>query len=328
MPFNKIFSHHNDSNFNDYLKNKKGKEILKNLKSKSKSFNTNINIDKFVSYEERRLLTTTYYDYLNNITNINILNPTSLNKGQTSFIICEKNLDHLNVCNECSKESESESELEFNFQNSYNNCKELKKILYPYGFCSNNINNNFNNDNVNNDNNNNNKNNNINKNKNNNKIDLSIYLNRNIFPQFSENKYGDRDEKTSTEIPRKIKTEMYPTINKFIFDYENNIDYFMKQSKMKAFSVYPHIISNKNIEITEFKENYYHYPSNFYNNFDQFIAQNNNNNNNQSPSFNLPISKDTSDDKSNFTNTKIQSRIIPDRNIIDIAVLSQEYSNK
>ena len=311
MPFNKIFSHDNDTNFNDYIKNKKGKEILKNIKSKSQNSNTNSNIDKFGSYEERRLLTTTYYDYLknvNNITNINTLHPITLNNGQTSFIICEKIKDHLHICNECFKESESESKYIYQ-----NNCKELKKILYPYGLYNNS------NNNINNNNNNNNSNININSNK----IDLSKYLNHTVLPIFSQKKQEIQEQ----EQIKKNKTVMYPTITKFIFEPENNIDYFKKQSTMKAYSVYPHIISNKNIENIEFKEKYYHYPSNFYNNFDQFISQNNNNNNNV-PTFNLPVGKDTRDDKSDFTNTKVQTRIIPERNIIDIAVLSQEYSNK
>ena len=320
MSFKKIFSHDNDTNFNDYLKNKKGKEILKNIKSKYQNTNTNTNstIDKFVSYEERRLLTRTYYNYLNyedkhNIAKINILHPTSLNNGQTSFIICEKIKDHLHMCSECFKESEYQ-----------NNCTELKRILYPYGFYSNS------NSNSNNTSNSSNNNNNNTSNSNSNKIDLSKYLNHTILPVFSqktqEQEQEKEKEKEQEQEQIKInKTEMYPTITKFIFEPEKNIDYFKKQSKMNAYSVYPHIITNKNIENTPVKENYYHYPSNFYNNFDQFINQNTNI---HVPSFNLPVGKDTKDDKSDFTNTNIQTRIIPERNIIDIAVLSQEYSNK
>jgi len=122
MPFKKIFSHDNDSNFNDYLKNKKGKEILKNIKSKSKNLYSNSNIDKFVSYEERRLLTKTYFDYMNNqkkISNLNILNPVSLSDGQTSFIICEKLKNHLNNCKECLKESDINSYSNSNFNYNY-----------------------------------------------------------------------------------------------------------------------------------------------------------------------------------------------------------------
>jgi len=121
-----------------------------------------------------------------------------------------------------------------------------------------------------------------------------------------------------------IKCRQQSSINKFIIELENDVDYFKKQSKINTYSIYPHIITNINSEVTGYKESYY--PSNFYNNFDQFLNQNNNNN--QNPSFSLPINKDLINDKSDFTNTKIQTRIIPERNIIDIAVLSQKYSNE
>jgi hypothetical protein len=294
MPFRKIFSNDNDTNFNDYLKNKKGKEILKNIKSKSK----NSNINKYVSYEELTLLTRTYYNYLNNendATNICNPIPISLNDGQTSFIICEKIQDHFNTCNECFKESHSTYH-----NHSYSYCKELKRILYPYGCYIKNINN-----------------------LKNNKIDLSKYLNQHNLPIFSDDNNDNNNEEQITIT----KMVMYPTLSNFIFESEKDIDYFKKQSKMNDYSIYPHNNINKNLDL---KEKYYLSNSNFYNNFDQFIIQNKNNDNNpnlynnNNNNLNMNMNMNMNMDK----NTKIQTRKNPQRNIIDVAVLSKEYSNK
>ena len=57
----RVFSHLNDINYNDYIKNKIGVEVLKNIKS-NKS-NTNINelvIKKFDSHSDLIILTKIY----------------------------------------------------------------------------------------------------------------------------------------------------------------------------------------------------------------------------------------------------------------------------
>jgi hypothetical protein len=60
----RVFSHLTDINYNDYLKNKIGVEILKNIKDNKNNDTINgIIIKKFVNHSELINLTKTYYNY-------------------------------------------------------------------------------------------------------------------------------------------------------------------------------------------------------------------------------------------------------------------------
>ena len=122
----KIFSNNTDLNFSQYLKNKNGIEILKNLQSKK----TNT-IDYFLSYDDFILLTKTYFNYLYLDTPCSQV-PTNLYESNTSFMIYEKLLSHLKDCNKCLFSKD--------ILQMYD-CKELIGILYPYGeYIENNLN--------------------------------------------------------------------------------------------------------------------------------------------------------------------------------------------
>ena len=122
----KIFSNKTDLNFSQYLKNKNGIEILKNLQSKK----TNT-IDYFLSYDDFILLTKTYFNYLYLDTPCSQV-PMNLYESNTSFMIYEKLLSHLKDCNKCRFSKD--------ILQMYD-CKELIGILYPYGeYIENNLN--------------------------------------------------------------------------------------------------------------------------------------------------------------------------------------------
>lgn len=124
----RVFSHSNDINFNDYIKNKRGVEIIKNTKSK---IGPKI-IKYFYSYSDFITLAKVYYKYLTN-GQIGISVPTNILSTNTSFLIYDKVNAHVNNCKYC-----------YNFKNSldtcYQNCDDLVGILYPYGnYISNNL---------------------------------------------------------------------------------------------------------------------------------------------------------------------------------------------
>lgn len=115
----RVFATNNDINFNDYLQNKNGIEIIKNIKSKK---HINQDINKFVSYNEFITLTKTFYKYL--LTNKHISIPNSILESRTSFIVYHELLSHMKDCSLCRycKNIFKLSE-----------CKEVQNILYPYG---------------------------------------------------------------------------------------------------------------------------------------------------------------------------------------------------
>ena len=124
----RVFSHSNDINFNDYLKNKKGVEMIKNTKSK---IGPTV-IKYFYSYSDFITLAKVYYKYLTR-GDIGFSVPTNILNTNTSFLVYDKINAHVNNCKYC-----------YNFKNNlntcYQNCDDLLGILYPYGkYISNNI---------------------------------------------------------------------------------------------------------------------------------------------------------------------------------------------
>jgi len=58
----RIFSKNNDTSYNDYLKYKKGKTIITNIKSKNKSDNK---IVSYLSYNDFLIVVQTFYKFSN-----------------------------------------------------------------------------------------------------------------------------------------------------------------------------------------------------------------------------------------------------------------------
>lgn len=161
----RIFSHDNDTNFNDYLSNKKNIQIINNLKS-LKKLNKNYlvvnnnDIISYLSYNDFLLLSKTFYKNSNLIFS-NCKSPESIVDGKTSFI-CNKNTvnhkkkcdncDECSRCDDCSSCDDCRSCDSCNSCNkcckckkheNYNTCETNKTILYPYGNYDNKKNNNF-----------------------------------------------------------------------------------------------------------------------------------------------------------------------------------------
>lgn len=124
----RVFANEKDMNFNEYIKNKMGIEIIKNSKSKNKEFNYFLSYDRFI------LLTKTYFKYIQNNSS-GIMIPTNIYNTNTSFICYQSLLSHIKDCNHCKCCKDVLKLCE---------CHELKGILYPYGlYISKNIPNNF-----------------------------------------------------------------------------------------------------------------------------------------------------------------------------------------
>lgn len=116
----KVFSHSESINYNDYLKMKCGETILKNIKKR----NNNACINSFINYQDFLNITKSYYKYLHYSTCSKHL-LTNMYETNQSFVHHQYPLllNHLNTCNECSKIISLE-----NIQ-----CNQLLNILYPYG---------------------------------------------------------------------------------------------------------------------------------------------------------------------------------------------------
>ena len=118
MSKHRVFANNNILNFNDYLKYKNGKEIIKNIKTKP-----NQNINKFLNYEHFISLTKTYFKYF--ITpGIEIGIPVDIYNSNISFIVYDSLLSHIQDCNLCRFSKD--------IIRLYD-CDEVKGILYPYG---------------------------------------------------------------------------------------------------------------------------------------------------------------------------------------------------
>ena len=129
----RVFSHSTDINYNDYIKNKMGVEIFKNIKSSSVNSN-NINgytIKKFDSHNDLINLTKTYYNY-----NYYCLDKYSLQATKDLYNSNNSYVDS-NVNNIYDNTGNSDNNsVTIDCKNSvfYDNCKEdIVPVLYPYG---------------------------------------------------------------------------------------------------------------------------------------------------------------------------------------------------
>jgi len=121
MSKKRVFANNNNNlNFNDYLKYKTGKEIIKNVKTKPES---NKNINSFLNYEQFITLTKTYFKYFIN-EGLVIGIPVDIYNSNISFIVYKNLLSHIKDCNECRFSSDI---------TNFSECQAVKGILYPYG---------------------------------------------------------------------------------------------------------------------------------------------------------------------------------------------------
>jgi hypothetical protein len=111
----RVFSHKNELNYNEYTQNKNGIILLKNAKAKCN------NINRFLSYKEFITMTKAYYKYKYQ-KKCGLTAPTNLYNSNTSFIVYQKYIEHISNCDCCNKINIVENE-----------CKNLINILYPYG---------------------------------------------------------------------------------------------------------------------------------------------------------------------------------------------------
>ncbi len=118
MSYKKFFSNNDDTSYNDFLKIKKGREMIKKEIS-----NKRYNLNTFINYETFLILTKTFYDNLNK--RYKYAPPVSITNSNTSYINYKSILAHLHdddcdYCNKCPVEE-------------IVNCKYVANILYPYG---------------------------------------------------------------------------------------------------------------------------------------------------------------------------------------------------
>ena len=113
------FSNKQDVSYNDYLKTKKGKEIIKKSISDNKTY-----INTFINYETFLILTKTFYENINN--KYTVAPPVSITDSVTSHLNYKSVLAHVNDddCHYCKTCENIESIFE---------CKHVQNILYPYG---------------------------------------------------------------------------------------------------------------------------------------------------------------------------------------------------
>lgn len=119
---NRVFSHSNDNNFNDYIKNKRGLAIIQNIKSKI----GNNTIKYFFNYNDFIILTKVYYKHLSKTNNHHISVPTNMLSTNTSFLVYDQVQAHLNTCRFCNSSTDL-------FNLCETKCDNLLGILYPYG---------------------------------------------------------------------------------------------------------------------------------------------------------------------------------------------------
>ena len=123
MSFSKqrVFSHSENINYNDYLKNKNGIAMLKELKHRQTNMN-DISLHSFVNYDAFFTLSQTYYHSLGSNNTNKRYATQNMYESNTSYKILEDNCD-----------CDDESIIEDN-----KNCKN--NILYPYGeYCGKNV---------------------------------------------------------------------------------------------------------------------------------------------------------------------------------------------
>ena len=114
----RLFSSNNDITFNDYLSNKKGTEIIKQIKSNDGLLNM-----RFLSYNDFNMLIKAYSKN-SNILQTNIQSNVSINDKTKDLIYYEKIVSHIKICHYCKYNNQTISNLLL--------CNEIKNIIYAY----------------------------------------------------------------------------------------------------------------------------------------------------------------------------------------------------
>ena len=114
-----LFSNNDDLSFNNYLKLKKGREMIKKISS-----NNTFCLNKFINYDTFLTLSLAYYKQINNNKNLELKPPVSIVDSNTSFLNYNLLLSHMKDCTYCG----TCKEIYHVF-----NCKYVQNILYPYG---------------------------------------------------------------------------------------------------------------------------------------------------------------------------------------------------
>lgn len=118
---NRLFSHANETNCLDYIREKKGIAQLKAVKVEA----PNVTINYFFSYNDFINLTKVYFKFMRRNKCIVEKPPVSILDTNTSLLRYNQIKAHINNCRYCITADINDICL---FQ-----CEELKKILYPYG---------------------------------------------------------------------------------------------------------------------------------------------------------------------------------------------------
>lgn len=134
-----IFSKNNEINFNDYLKNKKGIEIIKNIQSKS---TTQKVLERFLSYQDFILLTKTYFQYSLQ-KNVPLQIAGDMYHSNSTFVMYQDMLSHMEDCHhckycknifklyDCSQVQNMLHNIQHDTTYSYNKKNELQQIYFP-----------------------------------------------------------------------------------------------------------------------------------------------------------------------------------------------------
>lgn len=124
----RVFSHLTNINYNDYIKNKIGVEILKNIKSNQNNSNVNnLTIKKFASHNDLINLTKTYYNYYN-LDKYSLQPTKDLYNSNNSYVDSKL----YNIYNDSSYVTTCNNSI------FYNDCQDRSELLYPYGVYSSN----------------------------------------------------------------------------------------------------------------------------------------------------------------------------------------------
>ncbi len=115
----RVFAHSSNINYNDYLKNKGGIVLINNINSK----NISKVVNRFINYEQFLMISKAYFKY-KQIKDCEINPLKNIYDSNTSLLIYDKLLYHINTCSHCTKQ--------INIINCFS-CQLLKNVLYPYG---------------------------------------------------------------------------------------------------------------------------------------------------------------------------------------------------
>jgi hypothetical protein len=115
----RVFANNQDITFHDYLNNKKGVEILKQIKSTTKT-NTDAIKMKFLSYNDFMMLTKAF----SKNSNIKKTDIHSMNDKTTGLIYYEKIISHVSECDYCKNNNTNIPSLLL--------CQNIKNIIYAY----------------------------------------------------------------------------------------------------------------------------------------------------------------------------------------------------